>query len=699
MDVTWMMDMEDSPIRGGIIEGDAGIGKTVTMLMLIYFQWKKKRNMHGVQHLQTLILAPSTLTGVWFDDFIKFFKNLLVCKLFLPDTQIYGADREEARDGKTAKDLDDYLGSLDTADPDTSKIFIISSYTCFPERVFSQDGGDGKILLKNKHKFARLIGDEFHYLKNFGTNMSKCVTAFKFKSILGATGTPILNKVDDLYGYLVLFARCRGYFSTPDLPKKDDMSSLFRIYDDADSSYVSYLADTSPENTEMFRDANQKGYPIQMLCPQAFRLIGGRSKWTPEACRLVLRPILKLIQLRRFMGKRIELTPGEFVTPGESVPPHKMLTVHLTMPRDVHEKYKKMTRTWKDRVGDGERHDDDIEDDVPTHTINIQANRGLMHASFDPSLASLTVTVKEGLRSGCSKEVNQWRSLDNDHGATFKFLKSKSANEQKYTPYSERLPMAVTLMYDSLKLRFIMLQLFIWKKQGERAVIFFKWPMPQWACESLLELLQFKVLSLCAWHTTAEREEIIRKFNEDKFECDALLINYPIGAHGLNIQERARFMILAEYAHSMEIFRKAGGRLVRIGATRAVLILILHTVGTHDDALRLNLLKKLIPRITAEAVFPTENEREIRREAMWMARTLLGVNGVVVPKELENTRDGAGAFSPDYYNTRDLDSADGAQSDEDGIEETDSDDECNASINSARSDSMELEHYAMDRSF
>ncbi|THV45002.1 hypothetical protein BGAL_0544g00030 [Botrytis galanthina] len=142
------------------------------------------------------------------------------------------------------------------------------------------------------------------------------------------------------------------------------------------------------------------------------------------------------------------------------------------------------------------------------------------------------------------------------------------------------------------------------------------------------------------------------------------------------------------------------------GATRAVLILILHTMGTHDDALRLNLLKKLIPRITTEAVFESEDEREIRREAMWMARMLLGVNGVDVPKELakfeelyQNSFDDAGAVPPDYYNTRDLNSAGGAQSDEDDIEETDSDDECNASINSVRLDSMELERYAMDRTF
>ncbi|KAF7922299.1 hypothetical protein EAE99_007479 [Botrytis elliptica] len=706
MDVTWMIRMEESPYHGGIIAGDPGIGKTVTMLLLIYFQWKKNKNKQDFQHLPTLILAPSAVTGVWFDDFVKFFKNILVCKLFLPDTQIYGPDREEASIGKTAKDLDDYLGSLDTSDPNTSKIFILSSYTCFPERVFRNDGGDGRILLRNKDKFARFIGDEFHSLKNFGTVISKCVSGFKFKSILGATGTPILNKVDDLYGYLFLFARCRAFFSTQNLPEKDNMSSLYQIYDAHDESYLNYLTDQSPENIKRFKDANAIGYPLQMLCPQAFRLVGGRTKWNIEACRMVLRPILSEIQLRRFMGKRIELSEGEFVTPGGSVPPYKMLTVHLKMPQDVSDKYKRMTRNWKDRIGDDVALDDEIEDDVQSHNMNIQANRGLMHASFDPSLTSLTMTVREGLKSGGSKEVNSWRSLDNDHGATFKFLKTRSASDQKYPPYSERLQMSTTLMYDSIKLRFIMTQLFIWKKEGERAVIFFNWPMPQWACETLLKLLQFKVLSLCAWHTTAEREELIRKFNDVNFECHALLINFPIGAQGFNIQDRARYMIMGEYAHSMEVFIKAGGRIIRIGARRAALILILHTIGTHDDALRLNLLKKLAPRIIAESDFDTDDERAIRREAMRMARMLLGVSGVVVPKELENFEEmyqksfgDSGPHPPDHYNVQDLNSAARVQRDEDDAGENDSEDEEDDSIKSERSDSMELEDYEMANQF
>ncbi|KAF7918892.1 uncharacterized protein EAE98_009670 [Botrytis deweyae] len=688
MDVTWMIRMEESPYHGGILAGDPGIGKTITMLLLIYFQWKINKNKQGFQHLPTLILAPSALTGVWFDDFVKFFKNILVCKLFLPDTQIYGADRDEASIGKTAKDLDDYLGSLDTSDPDTLKIFIISSYTCFPERVFRNDGGDGRILLRNKDKFARFIGDEFHALENFGTVISKCVSGFKFKSILGATRTPILNKVDDIYGYLFLFARCRAFFSTQNLPKKDDMSSLFQIYDGHDESYLNYLIDQSPENIKRFKDANALGYPLQMLCPQAFRLVGWRTKWNIEACRMVLPPILIEIQLRRFMGKRIELSEGEFVTPGGSVPPYKMLTVHLKMPQDVSDKYKRMTRNWKDQIGDGDALDDEIEDDVQSHNMNIQANRGLMHASFDPSLTSLTVTVREGLKSGGSKEVNSWRSLDKDHGATFKFLKSRSASEQKYPPYSERLQMSTTLM------------------EGERAVIFFHWPMPQWACETLLKLLQFEILSLCAWHTTAEREEIIRKFNDVNYECDALLITFPIGAQGFNIQDRARYMIMGEYAHSMEVFIKAGGRIIRIGARRAALILILHTVGTHGDALRLNLLKKLASRIIAESDFDTNDERAIRREAMRMARMLLGVSGVVVPKELENFEEmyqksfgDSGPHLPDHYNVQGLNSADGVESDEDDAEENDSEDEEDDSIKSERSDSMELEHYDMANQF
>lgn len=152
----------------------------------------------------------------------------------------------------------------------------------------------------------------------------------------------------------------------------------------------------------------------------------------------------------------------------------------------------------------------------------------------------------------------------------------------------------------------------------------------------MLKLLQFKVLSLCSWHNANEREHLIGQFNDESFECDVLLVQYSMGSYGLNLQKLCSRMILAEYPYSMEIFTQAGGRIVRIGATNTSVILILHLLNSHDDNLRANLYKKMIPKIIAEGDFNTEDPEEIRGEAMKMAQDILGMNGITVPMGAED---------------------------------------------------------------
>lgn len=117
---------EDSPLKGAILSGDCGIGKTVIMLLLVYVRWKQglEEWMQGTtrKYLPTLILAPSALTSVWYKDAKKFFGGILQCKLFLSKGHIYDQEREEDSIGTTVEDLDRFLEDLDIDDPEVSSI-------------------------------------------------------------------------------------------------------------------------------------------------------------------------------------------------------------------------------------------------------------------------------------------------------------------------------------------------------------------------------------------------------------------------------------------------------------------------------------------------------------------------------------------------------------------------------------------------
>lgn len=118
LDVAWLVKMEESPFHAALLAGDCGIGKTVIILLFIFLQWEMKKEIEDAVHLPTLILAPSALTTVWYNDWKKFFKELLVCKLFLSKVHIFNGEREDASIGSTAEELDAYLGSLDTTSPE-----------------------------------------------------------------------------------------------------------------------------------------------------------------------------------------------------------------------------------------------------------------------------------------------------------------------------------------------------------------------------------------------------------------------------------------------------------------------------------------------------------------------------------------------------------------------------------------------------
>jgi len=79
--------MEMSPIRGGILANDCGLGKTNTYLATIYMDVRDLKTRHergeeGLTFHPTMIVMPSHLIPQVFDEIATNFKGLLVPHLY-----------------------------------------------------------------------------------------------------------------------------------------------------------------------------------------------------------------------------------------------------------------------------------------------------------------------------------------------------------------------------------------------------------------------------------------------------------------------------------------------------------------------------------------------------------------------------------------------------------------------------------------
>ncbi|QSZ32510.1 hypothetical protein DSL72_002088 [Monilinia vaccinii-corymbosi] len=197
--------------------------------------------------------------------------------------------------------------------------------------------------------------------------------------------------------------------------------------------------------------------------------------------------------------------------------------------------------------------------------------------------------------------------------------------EAYYMPlYSNRLQMATVSTAESLKLEFIISQVYEWKSKGERCLAFFNWPMSQWATEGVLHLLGFKVISILSSHTTENRRRAIELFNDPKHDVDVILIGFRIGSYVLNFHGACSKMLICEYPSSIDVLLQVFGRLHRLGQKKIQEIIILFLEDSFDAKIRSDMAGKFISKLVAECEFDGVDKDKMVEEARTVLAQLLG---------------------------------------------------------------------------
>lgn len=189
----WLRTIENCGF-GGILADEMGLGKTLQMISVILAA--KEEGKIGT----SLIVCPASLVFNWIAEFEKFAPQLIVCP-------IVGTSKEREE--------------------------LIKNYKCLDVLVTSYDLIKRDTAIYEDCNFMFQILDEAQYIKNHNTAASKSVKLIHAQHKFALTGTPIENRLSELWsifdylmpGFLYGYETFRKELETPIVKKSDETAS------------------------------------------------------------------------------------------------------------------------------------------------------------------------------------------------------------------------------------------------------------------------------------------------------------------------------------------------------------------------------------------------------------------------------------------------------------------------------------------
>lgn len=208
MGLSWLLRMERSKSRGGILADDMGLGKTIQALSLIL-----SHRSTNSSYKTTLVVAPVSLLRQWYAEMEQKVNPNLELKIGI----FHGPGKKEFSNFDRMKSLDVVLTSYGTISSEWKKHYgpslreaqVTSEQNVIPDLNSGGEGYTSPFFARNAI-FHRIILDEAQNIKNKASVASRAVYCIKAIFRLCLSGTPIQNNIDELYPIL-RFLRIKPY--------------------------------------------------------------------------------------------------------------------------------------------------------------------------------------------------------------------------------------------------------------------------------------------------------------------------------------------------------------------------------------------------------------------------------------------------------------------------------------------------------
>lgn len=190
--LSWMLKIEAGKSRGGILADDMGLGKTVQALSLIVANKSTEPN-----RKLNLIVGPVTLLRQWEQEIKMKIKTDKQMSTFLFHSN------NKLRTFEEFSKYDIILVSYQTLSSEWKKHYAKELEMAKHTETFRRNVVTNRKYVSPFYSddsiFYRIILDEAQYIKNRNTMMSRSVASLSSKYKWCLSGTPIQNRIDELY--------------------------------------------------------------------------------------------------------------------------------------------------------------------------------------------------------------------------------------------------------------------------------------------------------------------------------------------------------------------------------------------------------------------------------------------------------------------------------------------------------------------
>ncbi|XP_009782803.1 ATP-dependent helicase rhp16-like isoform X2 [Nicotiana sylvestris] len=241
--LAWSLKQEESVARGGILADEMGMGKTVQAIALVLAQRELQKSNSNSSILSslpstsqifpavkgTLVVCPVIAGIQWFSEIerctTKGSNRILV---------YHGTDREKHM--HKLAEYDFVITTYSTIEVDYRKymtpskelsknleprVEVLDQKTGSTENLSNSGSIDNSAVSRRKSalhsvKWDRIILDEAHYVKNSRCKTSRAVFALESSYKWALTGTPLQNRIGELYSFVRFLQAPYAYYFCKD---------------------------------------------------------------------------------------------------------------------------------------------------------------------------------------------------------------------------------------------------------------------------------------------------------------------------------------------------------------------------------------------------------------------------------------------------------------------------------------------------